>query len=85
MINKLYFNQDLTKFKYTSDEDLNDLLLGLAINKLNIKKYLSHKFFINDKTKKQLKDLILFNENSNLKDICLLNEEYYLLGMQIKI
>ena len=37
LINKLYFNQDLTKFKYTSDEDLNDLLLGLAINKLNIK------------------------------------------------
>ena len=81
LINKLYFNQDFTKCKYTSDEDLNNLLLSLANNKLNIKNYLNHKFFIENKAKKQLKDLILFNQysNSNLKDIYQLNEEYYLI------
>lgn len=78
LIYKLYFNQDLTKNKYTSDENLNDLLLKITNNKLNIKQYLNHEFFIND-TKKELKDLILFNENTTLENMYKLNEEYYLL------
>ena len=78
LIYKLYFNQDLTKNKYTSDENLNDLLFKITNNKLNIKHYLNHEFFIND-TKKELKDLILFNENTTLENMYKLNEEYYLL------
>ena len=78
LIYKLYFNQDLTKNKYTSDENLNDLLFKITNNKLNIKQYLNHEFFIND-TKKELKDLILFNENTTLENMYKLNEEYYLL------
>ena len=79
LIIKLYFNQDSSKLTYTSDEDLNDLLIKLANNKLSLKKYLNHNFFVNDKTKKEIKDLILFNENSNLECIFKLNEEYYLI------
>ena len=52
LINKLYFNQDLNSFKYTSDDDLNDLIIKLTNNKLNIKNYINHYFFTNDKTKK---------------------------------
>ena len=52
LINKLYFNQDLNSFKCTSDEDLNDLIIKLTNNKLNIKNYINHYFFTNDKTKK---------------------------------
>ena len=53
LIIKLYFNQDSSKLTYTSDEDLNDLLLKLVNNKLSMKKYLNHNFFVNDKTKKK--------------------------------
>ena len=84
LINKLYFNQDSSKINYTSDEDLNDLLLKLANNKLGMKHYLNHNFFVNDKTKKEINDFILFNENSNLECIFKLNEEYYLIKNKLE-
>ena len=84
LINKLYFNQDPSKIIYTSDEDLNDLLIKLSNNKLSMKQYLNHNFFVKDKTKKEINDLILFNENSNLECIFKLNEEYYLIKNRLE-
>lgn len=83
LINKLYFNEDLKSFKYTSDEDLNDLIIKLTNNKLNIKNYINHNFFTNDKTKKEINELLLFTEYTN-EDIYRLNEEYYLIKYQNK-
>ena len=84
LINKLYFNQDLNSFKYTSDDDLNDLLIKLTNNKLNIKNYINHYFFTNDKTKKEINELLLFIEYTNIEDIYRLNEEYFLIKYRNK-
>ena len=79
LINKLYFNQDSAKITPISDEELNDLLIKLSNNKLNMKHYINHKFFISDKNEKEIKNLIKFNETFDLGDLYKLNEEYYLL------
>ena len=79
LINKLYCKQDLNSFKYTINEDLNDLIIKLTNNKLNIKNYINHYFFTNDKTKKEINELLLFIEYTNIEDIYRLNEEYYLI------